>query len=402
VADGISYRLNIARVVLLVGAGSCVASLALAQTLDEERQALGNAKAQSAAASDRARVLDDKASKELTVATRARAQEAAVAARVQAAESNIAAAQARIQIIERLRAEQRARLATKQEPAVRLLAALQMMARRPPALALVQPGRISDLVHVRAMLATLLPAVRARTEGLRADVEAGKRLRIQADQALAILAESQKRLESERAVLAQLAAAHRQNSERFAGSAMVEQDRAIAMGEKARDIVDLMASISADGQIRETLAQLPGPVLRPASPATAQTNASAYASSAPQRFSYRLPVIGEVVTGLGEISGSGVRARGLTIATLAGAQVVAPASGRIAFAGPYRGFGQIAIIDHGAGWTSVITSLSRLDVRVGDSVDQGSPLGRAGPDRPTVTVELRHGNQPVDIPALIG
>ena len=96
-----------------------------------------------------------------------------------------------------------------------------------------------------------------------------------------------------------------------------------------------------------------------------------------------------------------MRARGLTIAARDGALVVAPAAGRVAFAGPFRGFGQIIIIDHGGGWTSLITSLAALDVRVGENILQGGPLGRAGGDRPTITVDLRRGNQPVDITPLL-
>ena len=108
-------------------------------------------------------------------------------------------------------------------------------------------------------------------------------------------------------------------------------------------------------------------------------------------------MLGRVITGLGEVSSAGVRARGLTIATRAQAQVIAPAGGRIVFAGPYRGYGNIIIIDHGRRWTTLITSLSALDVGVGDNVVQGSPLGRTGSERPTVTVELRRANSPVDI-----
>ena len=70
-------------------------------------------------------------------------------------------------MVEQLRAEQRARLARQQEPLIRLTAALQTMGRRPPALALVQPGTVADLVHVRSLLASTLPQVRARWRKMR-------------------------------------------------------------------------------------------------------------------------------------------------------------------------------------------------------------------------------------------
>ncbi|MDV6321215.1 hypothetical protein, partial [Chromohalobacter sp. HP20-39] len=85
-------------------------------------------------------------------AVRARAQEAAAAERIKAAEADIAAARARIGIVDRQLAAQRTRVAERQGPILRLIAALQSMARRPAVLGLVQPGSTADMVHVRAVL----------------------------------------------------------------------------------------------------------------------------------------------------------------------------------------------------------------------------------------------------------
>lgn len=378
-----------------------LASVAAAQSIEEERRALIAAKSLSEAASARAEQLERRAGAELSAAERAKSEAAAVAARIQSAEANITAAEVRIRLIEQLRTEQRARLAAKQEPAVRLLAALQTMARRPPGLALIQPGSTRDLVHVRAVLAAMMPIVNARTEGLRADIEAGRRLRADADLALRAVEAGQQRLAVERARLVKLAAARRVEAQRLTRGAINEQDRAMALGEKARDIVELMAEVSAAAEVRTALETLPGPLLRPARPGEARLQRGSDGVARIARFSYRLPVAGTVVTGLGEVSDTGVRARGLTIAARNGALVVAPAAGRIAFAGSFRGFGQIIIIDHGGGWTTLITSLEALDARVGENILQGGPLGRAGNDRPTITVELRRGNRPVDITPLL-
>jgi septal ring factor EnvC (AmiA/AmiB activator) len=91
----------------------------------------------------------------------------------------------------------------------------------------------------------------------------------------------------------------------------------------------------------------------------------------------------------------------LTLATASGAQVIAPTAGRIAYAGAFRGYGHIVIVDHGGGWTTLITNLASVAVGVGDTVDQGSPLGRAATRKPTITVELRRSGQPVDITPLV-
>jgi murein hydrolase activator len=376
--------------------------LATAQTQEDEQRALARAKAQSILAEQRAEQLEKVASEQRSSAEAAKARAAAVAARVQAAEADISAAESRIVLIDRQRAQLRAELAAKQEPAMRLLAALQSLARRPPALALVQPGSVSDLVHVRAVLAALIPRIRARTADLRKAIDRSKALRGDANRALAALGVAKDRLSAERASLEQMAAERKAIADQTTGSALGEQDRAMALGEKARDIVDLMEKIDEDGAVRSRLARLPGPLLRPAQPGADGPAPAAAAPELAASIAYRIPVTGSVVIGLGEVSNFGVRSRGVTLSTRPNAQIVAPSSGQIVFAGKFGSYDHVVIIDHGQGWSSVITNIAVLDVAAGDSVIQGSPIGRAAEERPTVTVELRQKNKPVDITRLLG
>jgi septal ring factor EnvC (AmiA/AmiB activator) len=130
------------------------------------------------------------------------------------------------------------------------------------------------------------------------------------------------------------------------------------------------------------------------------TEAPAPTIAGPQ--GYVLPVAGRLVSGFG-VSAPGVPVtRGVAVAPRAGAQAVAPAAGRVAFAGPYRGYGQIVIIEHAGGWTSLVTGLSRLDARVGDTLVTGAPLGIAGVGAPIVTLELRRDGEPVNPLQFVG
>lgn len=369
-------------------------------SLAEQQEALVQAREQSDQARQRSDALSRQAEAATNEAQQIASQAASLAARIQAAEADIQAAQTRIAIVTELQRRQRAKLALKQEPLVRLTAALQMMTRKPTALTLVEPRSLDELIYLRSIMAAVMPEIEARTASLRNDVRQGERLRQQADQAVASLNESKQRLADRRRQLASLEANERVEAARFANDAGLEQDRALALGEEARDILDLMDQIREGGAVREALAVLDGPVLRPqqgneqteSKPARSQDVASAY----------RLPVVGEIITGLGEISASGYRSRGLTLAVAPGAQIVAPAAGRVAYSGPYRGYGNILIIEHEAGWTSLITNLATTSVDVGNSVVPGSPLGRSETQEPTVTVELRRNGRPIDIAALIG
>ena len=111
---------------------------------------------------------------------------------------------------------------------------------------------------------------------------------------------------------------------------------------------------------------------------------------------FQLPVHGRTITGFGERRASGLRSKGLTLSPQPGAQIVAPASGRVAFAGPYEGFGRIVIIEHADGWTSLITGLARADVEVGETLIAGGPLGVADAQGGLIGIELREGGEPVN------
>ncbi len=363
--------------------------------LADQQERLATAKRDAAAAAVRADRLAKAAASERDAAERARAEEAALAARVTAGEADLAAAQARVAIVDRLLAAQRARLGRAQTPVARLLAALESLARRPTIVAVAQPGSVGDLVHVRAVLGSALPVVRARTAGVRAELAETRRLQDGATLAAKALRDGRVRLEADRLALAQLEATHRRRSQALGRGALGESDRALALGERARDLVDSMAEAGSAVATATSLAALPGPLPRPVA-------AGAVWPRLPHGV-YRIPVDGRLVTGFDEVSDAGVRSRGLTFATAAGAGVVAPATGVVRYARRFRDYGTIVILDHGDGWTSLVTGLARADVVAGQRVAMGSALGVArGGDDPRVTVELRRRGRPVNAAALIG
>ncbi|QIG81699.1 peptidoglycan DD-metalloendopeptidase family protein [Sphingosinithalassobacter tenebrarum] len=368
-------------------------------SMAEQQSRLERATAASKAAQEKSKQLEQAAEAARSQAAQARAKEEAAAQRIAAAEADIAAARARIAIVDRRLRAQRVTLSQRQSTILRLIAAIQSLVRRPPALGLVQPGSTEDIVHVRAVLGTTLPVVRERTADVRAELARIRGLRRQAEQAVASLRESRGRLEAERVALVHLEAENRLRSQRLDRSALIESDRAIAAGERARDIVDQMDVMEAAGEVREELAALPGPLPRPREAG----EAAPVSHSAPRRAApYRLPVSGSLVTGMGELSPTGVRSRGLTIATSPGAGVTAPSGGTIRYAAPFRRYGGVVIIDHGQGWTSLIAGLGAVSVKRGDTVAQGVPIGRAGEDEtPRVTVELRRHDAPMDITRLL-
>ncbi len=377
-----------------------VAADAVAEQIVQERAALARAMNQSREAELRAERMATEARAMQSAGERDRAELAALALRIQAAEADLAAGRARSAIFVRLLAQQRQRLAVQQRPVAELVAALQLLTRRPPITLFAQPGAARDLVHARAMIEAVMPELQRRTAGLRSELARSRALIAARGRSDARLADATEQLAQRRSELARSEAQRRTRASGLASSAGLEGDRAIALGQDAGDIGGLLERLEDAGSVRDRLARLAGPVPRPGS-VNGGGGAVAAIGAALSRPAYRLPVVGRIITGYGEVSREGTRSRGLTIATTPGAQVVAPARGRIVYAGPFRTYGRIVIVDHGGGWTSLITDMVAVSVDVGQNVDQGSPIGRTGPDRPRITMELRRAGQPIDIATLV-
>jgi murein hydrolase activator len=384
-----------------LGAGLAAQSPLAFDDANDARAALVTAQAQGTAASRRAAELEAAASSATQAADRTAHEAAGLAARVQQAEAAIAGNEARIRLIAGEQTALRTSLAERERPVVRLTGALQRIARRPMALSLLRPGSLQDTTHLRALLETMLPEVERRTAALKQDIARSHVLQQRAEATRATLRNEQVELDRRRQSLAALETGQRLASREASGVADREAERALALAEQSRDLGALASRLGEAGALRAQLAALPGPVQRPARPDLAQVVDPATASASPSEMpsglaGYMLPVDGRLVAGFGEVKPGIPASRGIALAPRGAAQAVAPAAGRVVFAGPYRGYGAIVIIEHAGGWTSLITGLAQLSVRVGDDLVSGSPLGTAAPVRPVLTVELRRNGEPVN------
>lgn len=370
---------------------------------EDTRAALAQAQRDAAAAEKRSLRLEQEARSATEAAEKTAREAAALAARIQQAEAGITAAQARLALIDGQRRALEQRLAERREPLLRLTAALQKLARRPVALSALRPGSLRQTVYLSALLETTLPEVRRRTAAVRAEIARGERLEREARQALAALEASERALAQRRTSLAALETRQRIASRRANSASARESDRALALAEEARDLDTLVERLDEAAGVRVSLAALPGPVLRPAQPSAATVAdipVQPLSTRAPADF--QLPVTGRTVSGFGSVGDNGLVRQGIAIAPRPGAQVVAPARGRVAFAGPYRGYGRIVIVEHEGGWTSLLTGLARTDIAVGETVVAGSPVGVAAGRAALIGFEMRRQGTPVNPLDLLG
>ena len=118
-----------------------------------------------------------------------------------------------------------------------------------------------------------------------------------------------------------------------------------------------------------------------------------------QRGKLPPPAVGRIVGRYGQAMASGLTRKGITLQTAPAAQVVAPYGGRVVFAGKFRGYGQLLIIEHTEGYHSLLSGLARIDSAIGQEVVAGEPVGVMGrPDnrKPVLYVELRRNGRPIN------
>ena len=110
------------------------------------------------------------------------------------------------------------------------------------------------------------------------------------------------------------------------------------------------------------------------------------------------PARGRVVETFGETTDVGHASKGITIQTRNGGQVIAPYDGQVAFAGSFRGYGLLLIIEHSEGYHTLLSGMARIDCAVGQRLVAGEPVGVMGQDesKPNLYVELRHNGQPIN------
>jgi septal ring factor EnvC (AmiA/AmiB activator) len=170
-----------------------------------------------------------------------------------------------------------------------------------------------------------------------------------------------------------------------------EQERADKIAAEANDLRDLVARIEAERAAQE----------RREAEERRKSHLAAAPSPRPPRFAggAGLPIAGQIKTRFGQNDGLGTTARGITIIARPGATVTAPAAGKVRFAGQFRGYREILILEHSDGYLSLIAGMSRINVAVGAPVGAGEPVGTMDerPDgRPELYFELRRNSQPVD------
>ena len=309
-------------------------------------------------------------------------------------------------------ASRTAALGGKRAQLIQLLAALERIAVQPPEALIAMPEASSDTIRSALLIRAAVPAIEDRSRTLQAELDELAELRADIATRRRQLASALDSLRHERARLDRMA---EQKSK--VAAATEEQKAALAkrnarLASEAKDIRELLEKLESvrpktpppkpvppteKAERGEPRSRPPAPSSSPSTPAPeAQVVLRPPVESAGRAM---LPVRGQIIRTFGQEGPAGGLEKGITIETRPDAQVVAPFDGQVAFAGPFRGYGQILIIEQTDGYHTILVGLSRIDGVVGQSVVAGEPVGLMGnPEsgRPALYVELRRNGRPVN------
>ncbi|OJU49648.1 MAG: hypothetical protein BGO03_15430 [Mesorhizobium sp. 61-13] len=299
----------------------------------------------------------------------------------------------------------RASLASRRDVLAEVLGALQRMGISPPPAILVKPEDALASVRSAILLGAVVPELREQTDDLMADLKEHSRITASIDAERVKLTESVTDQIAEKQRLTLLLEAKKKFQAETQQAIAAEQERAKDLADKARSLKELIASLETDAKRKAAVDQSETAAL-PIPEANQLLDQVPFSAL---RGQVALPVTGKIKRRFGGGDGNGSVMQGDMVATQSGAIVTAPADGSVLYAGPFRSYGQLLILDAGGGYHVVLAGMNRLTVASGQSVLAGEPVGAMGEARvastsatqnvdatPELYVEFRKDGKPVD------
>ena len=276
-----------------------------------------------------------------------------------------------------------------------ILAVLQRMGRGSPPALLVRPDDLLAAVHTSILLGAVVPEMRAEAEALGEDLRQLVELRTSIVAERERLSTEQKTLELERTRLTLLTDARQRAQGETEGALESERTRVADLARQTTTVEGLIARVEAEvaGAQRARDEAVKAEETRQQQAALETRDQQARIAASPFKDSARLapaiafgdakgklpmPVSGAVVRPWGVPDGFGGTEKGLSIGARAASPVTSPTDGWIIFAGPYRSYGQLVIVNAGSGYHVVLAGMERTSVAVGQFVLSGEPIGTMG------------------------
>ena len=332
--------------------------------------------------------------------------------RMREAETAILSAEARIQAMAANEEAVKASLNARRGTLIEVIATLQRMGRRPPPALLVRPDDVLEAIRTAMLLGAVLPEMRDETNALVADLN--ELVRVRRDLAterdglkkqLVALVEDRERVNL---------LLIRRHEGQAARQAQIDEERqrAAELGRNVSNLKELIARMEKDVGSVQSAAQQAAQSEKTRTQLATLEDPNRLVPAQPfekTKGSLQFPVSGPILRGFGDTDPVAGEQLGVTIAALPSATVSSPCDGWVVFAGEFRSYGKLLIINAGDGYHILLAGLERIDVDLGQFVLTGEPVGVMGTGeakvatagsvqvgQPAIYVEFRKNNVSID------
>jgi len=336
------------------------------------------------------------------------------AARVRDVEARIDDVRTRLQGLDKREQVFQKSLDERRNVIIEILAALQRVSRQPPPALLVQPEDALQALRTAITLGAVVPHMREEADAIAGDLADLSRVRTDIVAKRTELSQSLDQLAHEQLRLNMLVD-ERQKKQTTAQQALeTEQQRATNLAHQVDNLQDLIAKLeqgldTSTRAARATAHTIEEDATRPGLAALGDPGRLSPAIAfADTRGRLHLPVNGLPVRGFGQSDGTGGTQKGLSIATHMGAEITSPCDGWVVYAGPFRSYGQLLILNAGGGYHVLLAGMDRISVDLGQFVLTGEPVAvmgggaqlstvvSTGSKKPVLYVEFRKDGTPID------
>jgi len=336
---------------------------------------------------------------------------------IRTAETKISAAEGRLQQLVGTEASIRKSLDSRRGVIGEILATLQRMGRQPPPAMLVRPEDALESLRATMLLGAVIPEMRSEAQSLAGELSDLVRVRGEAAAERDGLSRNLLALSMEQNRMTLLLEERQKRQSEAEKQLDSERLHAVDLSKQADNLKDLIAKLERglDSASRTARAAQEGRAL-------GDTRADLSALKDPGRLGpaipfasakgmLPIPVNGVKSRDFGAPDANGGTERGISIATRSGAQVTSPCDGWVVYAGPYRSYGKLLILNAGGGYHVVLAGMDRISVDIGQFVLTGEPVaamgsgpqvasamltGSSGSSQPVLYVEFRKDGSPVD------
>ena len=293
-----------------------------------------------------------------------------------------------------------------------VLAALQRMGSNPPPAILVKPDDMSEAVRAATVMGAVIPDLKAETDAARADLDALAKTRSLIATERDELTQRSQALGVDKMRLGALVEARQQSLASAEDALGSQRQRAADLARQATSLKDLIARLDgakAAAHATDTAAAAEIEALARAAHGADAGRLRPQIAFGDAKGQVPLPAAGSILKTFGSPDGVGGTERGLSLSTPAGATVSAPVDGAVLFAGLYRSYGQLLIMDAGGGYYVLLAGMDRINVESGEFVLAGEPIGvmgdgsvrmataaAVGAARPVLYIELRKDGTAID------